>query len=150
MKALIILAGLLAAGVSAPALAAQPSEAGVQQMAALPPLYEAELERAQDFVAGMMEQGIVVRQVGTPLTHQRFLRRHRGNYGLAIAAGNEAGLKFPEVTTPLPGLYRCGDSTTSGIGVPAVASSGAQCANALLSVWEQWKMNDKIRCGSSA
>ena len=36
-----------------------------------------------------------------------------------------------------------------GIGVPAVASSGAQCANALLSVREQWRMNDKIRCGSS-
>ena len=47
--------------------------------------------------------------------------------------------------TPLPGLYRCGDSTTAGIGVPAVASSGAQCANALLSVWEQLEMNEKIR-----
>jgi phytoene dehydrogenase-like protein len=25
--------------------------------------------------------------VGTPLTHERFLRRHRGSYGRAIAAG---------------------------------------------------------------
>lgn len=32
-------------------------------------------------------QGVVVRQIGTPLTHARFLRRHRGNYGLALAAG---------------------------------------------------------------
>ena len=72
-----------------------------------------------------------------------FLRRHRGNYGLALAAGG--GMEFPKVTTPLPGLYRCGDSPTAGIGVPAVASSGAQCANALLSVWEQLEMNEKIR-----
>jgi phytoene dehydrogenase-like protein len=84
-------------------------------------------------------------QIGTPLTHRRFLRRHRGNYGPAIAAGNAAGLQFPAVTTPLPGYFRCGDSTTSGIGVPAVASSGAQCANALLTVWEQLEMNAKIR-----
>ena len=83
-------------------------------------------------------------QVGTPLTHKRFLRRYRGNYGPAIAAGNPAKMEFPPVTTPLPGLYRCGDSTTAGIGVPAVASSGAQCANAILSVWEQLDMNKKI------
>jgi len=83
-------------------------------------------------------------QIGTPLTHARFLRRHRGNYGLAIAAGNKEGLAFPAVTTPLEGYFRCGDSTTAGIGVPAVASSGAQCANALLSVWDQLKLNEKI------
>merc|ERR1712070_1104344 len=94
-----------------------------------------------------VDDRIVIEQVGTPLTHARYLRRHKGNYGLAIAAGNEAGVAFPAVTTPLPGLYRCGDSTTSGIGVPAVASSGAQCANALMSVWEQLEMNQKIDMG---
>ena len=102
------------------------------------PMWDAIKRRAPD-----VEAGVVVRQVGTPLTHARFLRRHRGNYGLALAAGG--GMEFPKVTTPLPGLYRCGDSTTAGIGVPAVASSGAQCANALLSVWEQLEMNEKIR-----
>jgi phytoene dehydrogenase-like protein len=102
------------------------------------PMWEAIKRRAPD-----IEKGVVVRQIGTPLTHARFLKRHRGNYGLAIAAGRE--LKFPEVKTPLPGLFRCGDSTTAGIGVPAVASSGAQCANALLSVFEQLEMNEKIK-----
>ena len=63
--------------------------------------------------------------------------------GLALAAGGK--FEFPKVTTPLPGLYRCGDSTTAGIGVPAVASSGAQCANALLSIFEQMEMNERIR-----
>lgn len=104
------------------------------------PMWEAIKRRAPD-----VEKGVVVRQIGTPLTHARFLQRYRGNYGPAIAAGNSAGLKFPEVTTPLPGLYRCGDSTTAGIGVPAVASSGAQCANALLSVFEQLEMNEAIK-----
>ena len=90
-----------------------------------------------------VEEGVVVRQVGTPLTHARFLRRHRGNYGLAVAAGGT--MELPPVTTPLPGLMRTGDSTTAGIGVPAVASAGAQCANALLNVFEQIDMNSKIR-----
>ena len=45
----------------------------------------------------------------------------------------------------MPGYHRCGDSTTAGIGVPAVASSGAQCANSLMSVWEQLELNSKVR-----
>ena len=90
-----------------------------------------------------IHEGLVVRQIGTPLTHARFLKRHRGNYGLALAAGGS--YEFPKVTTPLDGFYRCGDSTTAGIGVPAVASSGAQCANAILSVFEQLNINDKIK-----
>lgn len=102
------------------------------------PMWEAIKRRVPD-----IEEGIVVRQVGTPLTHARFLRRHRGNYGLALAAGGS--MEFPKVTTAIPGLYRCGDSTTAGIGVPAVASSGAQCANALLSIFEQMEMNEKIK-----
>lgn len=104
------------------------------------PIWEAIAKRAPLVKPG----AAVVEQIGTPLTHSRFLRRHRGNYGLAIKAG-DAKWKFPEVTTPLPGYYRCGDSTTSGIGVPAVAASGAQCANALLSVWEQLELNKKIK-----
>ncbi|KAH8052309.1 all-trans-retinol 13,14-reductase [Aureococcus anophagefferens] len=85
----------------------------------------------------------VVTQIASPLTHARYLNRHRGNYGPAIAAGGD--VEFPKVTTPLEGHFRCGDSTTAGIGVPAVASSGAQCANALLSVFAQLDLNAKIR-----
>ena len=102
------------------------------------PMWEAIKRRVPN-----IEDGLVVRQIGTPLTHARFLKRHRGNYGLALAAGG--AFEFPKVTTPLPGLYRCGDSTTAGIGVPAVASSGCQCANALLSPFEQLEMNEKIK-----
>lgn len=73
---------------------------------------------------------IVLKLIGTPLTHQRFLRRHQGTYGPAIAAGQ--GL-FPSCKTPIKGLYRVGDSTLPGIGVPAVAASGILCANSLVS-----------------
>lgn len=69
--------------------------------------------------------------VGTPLTHERFLRRDRGSYGPAIVAGK--GL-FPGATTPLPGFYCCGDSTFPGIGLPAVAASGMVAANTLAPV----------------
>lgn len=69
--------------------------------------------------------------VGTPLTHERFLRRDRGSYGPAIPAGQ--GL-FPGCKTSLKGLLCCGDSTFPGIGVPAVAASGMIAANTLASV----------------
>lgn len=57
--------------------------------------------------------------VGTPLTHERYLRRHRGSYGPAISA---AGGSWPGAGTPLPGLSVCGDSCMPGIGVPAAVS----------------------------
>lgn len=69
--------------------------------------------------------------VGTPLTHERFLRRYRGTYGPAIPAGQ--GL-FPGAKTPLPGLWCCGDSTFPGIGLPAVAASAWVTANTLVPV----------------
>ena len=79
--------------------------------------------------------------VGTPLTHERFLRRHRGSYGPAIHAGQ--GM-FPGSKTPLPGFFCCGDSTFPGIGLPAVAASGMMTANTLASVWQHLQLLTKI------
>ena len=75
--------------------------------------------------------------VGTPLTHERFLRRHNGSYGPAIKAG--VGV-FPGANTPLPGLLCCGDSTFPGIGLPAVAASGAIAANTLAPIHKHLAM----------
>lgn len=72
---------------------------------------------------------IVLELIGTPLTHAHYLRRYQGTYGAAIAAGT--GM-FPSCQTPIAGLYRVGDSTMPGIGVPAVAASGILCANSLV------------------
>jgi carotene isomerase len=77
-----------------------------------------------------LRERIVLESIGTPLTHARFLRRDRGTYGPAIAAGKGT---FPGPQTPIGGLYRVGDSTMPGIGIPAVAASGILCANTLVS-----------------
>ncbi|MEL4897118.1 phytoene desaturase family protein [Crocosphaera sp. Alani8] len=88
------------------------------------------LYKALEKVIPDIRERVVLELIGTPLTHSRFLRRHQGTYGPAIAAGN--GL-FPSCHTPISGLYRVGDSTLPGIGVPAVAASGILCANSLVS-----------------
>lgn len=59
--------------------------------------------------------------MGTPQTHARYLRRHRGSYGPAIKAGE--GM-FPGPSTPVPGLYCAGDSTFPG-----------EARGALLQLW---------------
>jgi len=79
--------------------------------------------------------------VGTPLTHARFLRRHHGSYGPAIAAGK--GL-FPGANTPLSGLLCCGDSTFPGIGLPAVAASGMIAANTIAPVQQHLQLLNDI------
>ncbi|MBD3882824.1 FAD-dependent oxidoreductase [Phormidium tenue FACHB-886] len=88
------------------------------------------LYRALERIIPDLRQRIVLELIGTPLTHAHYLRRYQGTYGAAIAAGQ--GM-FPSCHTPIPGLYRVGDSTLPGIGVPAAAASGILCANTLVS-----------------
>ncbi len=87
------------------------------------------LFRALEQVIPDVRSRLELELIGTPLTHARFLRRHQGTYGPAIAA--DQGL-FPSGQTPIGNLYRVGDSTLPGIGVPAVAASGILCANHLV------------------
>ncbi|KAJ6798494.1 carotenoid isomerase 1 isoform X1 [Iris pallida] len=90
---------------------------------------------------GFRREDCHVKLVGTPLTHRRFLRRNRGTYGPAIRAGEAT---FPGHATPVPQLFCCGDSTFPGIGVPAVAASGAIVANSLVSVSQHTELLDAI------
>eukprot|EP00879_Flechtneria_rotunda_P013399 GHRR01013989.1.p1 GENE.GHRR01013989.1~~GHRR01013989.1.p1 ORF type:complete len:344 (+),score=119.41 GHRR01013989.1:1930-2961(+) len=80
--------------------------------------------------------------IGTPLTHERFLRRHRGSYGPAISASSGGG--WPGNATPVPGLTVCGDSCMPGIGVPAAAASGMMAANSLAPVWDHLKVLNEL------
>lgn len=89
-----------------------------------------------------IRQRTQVKLVGSPLTHERFLRRHRGSYGPAISARTGT---FPGPATPIPGLYCCGDSCMPGIGVPAAAASGMIVANTLSSVWDQLTLLDDLK-----
>jgi len=99
------------------------------------PEYKALKEERSEFLWNVLEsiipdirQRTIHSQVGTPLTHQRFLRRHKGTYGPAIYA-SEGSFPFP--TTLVEGLLLCGDSCFPGIGVPAVAGSGITAANSI-------------------
>lgn len=87
--------------------------------------------RALERIMPDIRQRTTLSMVGTPLTHERFLRRHRGSYGPAIAAGKAL---FPGPKTPIQGLLCCGDSTFPGIGLPAVAASGMIAAHSLVPV----------------
>lgn len=87
------------------------------------------LYRALEKVIPDIRARVTLELIGTPLTHAHFLRRYQGTYGPAIDA--RTGL-FPSGNTPIAGLYRVGDSTLPGIGVPAVAASGILCANTLV------------------
>lgn len=89
------------------------------------------LYRALAKIIPDIRERMVLELIGTPLTHAYYLRRYQGTYGPAIAAGK--GM-FPGPHTPIQGLYRVGDSTMPGIGVPAVAASGILCANTLVGV----------------
>ena len=88
--------------------------------------------------------------IGSPLAHEAFLRRDRGTYGLAWAAGTSAPFAgalssllpfpFPNLKTPIDGLLRCGDSCFPGIGTPSAAASGAIAANTIHSVSEHVRL----------
>lgn len=80
--------------------------------------------------------------VGTPLTHERFLRRDGGTYGPFLKATDG---QLPSQRTSCEGLFVCGDSTFPGIGMPAVAASGMIAAHSILSVGQHWRNLDKIK-----
>ena len=99
------------------------------------------LYRALEKVIPDVRSRVTLELIGTPLTHARFLRRHQGTYGPAIDA--RTGL-FPGGNTPIAGLYRVGDSTLPGIGVPAVAASGILCANTLVAPARVGELLDRL------
>tara|TARA_Y100001933_G_C18985789_1_gene558451 strand:- start:428 stop:1960 length:1533 start_codon:yes stop_codon:yes gene_type:complete len=76
-----------------------------------------------------IEERIEFKMLGTPLTHQRFTNTEQGSYGPAISASKSL---FPNSRTPIKNLYTCGASTFPGIGIPAVAASGAYAAEAII------------------
>jgi len=61
-----------------------------------------------------------------------------GTYGSAT----EDYLK--DGSTPIPNLVLAGDSIFPGIGIPAVAISGASAANAMVNPLKQWMTLDSL------
>jgi phytoene dehydrogenase-like protein len=71
------------------------------------------LWRAIESVIPDARERTVEQLIGSPLTHERFLRRPRGTYGSAT----EDYLK--DGSTPFPNLVLAGDGVFPGIGMPA-------------------------------
>lgn len=97
------------------------------------------LWRAVESIIPDARERVVLDMVGSPLTHERFLRRPRGTYG----AATEDYLK--DGATGFGSLVLCGDSIFPGIGVPAVALSGAAAANAMVNPVKQWFCLDDLK-----
>ena len=89
-----------------------------------------------------VRERVIIGMEGSPLTHQRFNRRYKGTYGPRLRAGVE---KFPYPRDlGIDGLLMCGDSVFPGIGVPAVAASGANAASSSVGVQEHLGMLEKL------
>lgn len=97
------------------------------------------LWRALESVIPDIKDRIVLDLVGSPLTHERFLRRPRGTYGSAT----EDYLK--DGSTPISNFVLAGDQIFPGIGIPAVAISGASAANAMVNPLKQWTTLDSLK-----
>mmetsp|Transcript_59803 Transcript_59803/g.66861 ORF Transcript_59803/g.66861 Transcript_59803/m.66861 type:complete len:694 (+) Transcript_59803:138-2219(+) len=97
------------------------------------------LWRALESVIPDVKDRVVLDLVGSPLTHERFLRRPRGTYGSAT----EDYLK--DGSTPVSNLVLAGDQIFPGIGVPAVAISGASAANGMVNPLQQWICLDSLK-----
>ena len=97
------------------------------------------LWRAVESVIPDVRERVVYDLIGSPITHERFLRRPQGTYG----AASEDSLK--DGSTPWDNFVLAGDSIFPGIGVPAVALSGASAANTLVSPFKQWITMDKLK-----
>ena len=84
------------------------------------------VSRALDIPIDEIKKRSDVALIGTPLTHERFNRRYKGTYGASW------GSMIASPETPLTSLYLAGDSCFPGIGVPAVALSGAIACNTMI------------------
>ena len=97
------------------------------------------LWRAIEAVIPDVRKRVVMDLVGSPITHERFLRRPRGTYGSAT----EDYLK--DGSTAIPNFVLAGDQIFPGIGVPAVAIAGASAANAMVNPVRQWLTLDSLK-----
>jgi len=97
------------------------------------------LWRAVESVIPDVRQRVVLDMLGSPLTHERFLRRPKGTYGSATEDYLLDG------RTSFDSLVLCGDGIFPGIGIPAVALNGASAANSMIGVFDHWKLLNDLK-----
>jgi phytoene dehydrogenase-like protein len=112
---------------------------GSPEYAALKEKRAESLWRAVESVIPDVRERTILELIGSPLTHERFLRRPRGTYGSAT----EDYLK--DGSTPYEHLLLASDGIFPGIGVPSVAIAGASAANSLVNVFQHWRGLDGLK-----
>lgn len=95
------------------------------------------LWRAVEAVIPDARKRAVLELVGSPITHERFLRRPDGTYGAADY--------LKDGSTPYDTLVLANDGVFPGIGLPSVCIAGASAANAFVSVFRQWRCLDELK-----
>eukprot|EP00892_Ulva_mutabilis_P008902 jgi/Ulvmu1/6384/UM003_0012.1 len=106
---------------------------------------DAIIDRLEAAVFPGLRKSITFREVGSPRTHQKFLGREDGTYGMVPQRPPLGILNMPFNRTDVRGLYCAGDSTFPGQGVNAVVFSGfgaAHCALCDLGMEETWAAVD--------
>jgi phytoene dehydrogenase-like protein len=96
------------------------------------------LWRAVESIIPDARERVLLELIGSPLTHERFLRRPGGTYGSATED------YLPNGLTNFESLVLANDGVFPGIGVPAVAIAGASAAHAFVSIGEQWSVLNKL------
>ncbi len=86
------------------------------------------IERLEALIPGLAS-AIVLKEIGTPRTHRRFLGRMGGTYGPIPSNRLPGLLPMPFNRTGLKNLYCVGDSCFPGQGLNAVAFSGYACSH---------------------
>tara|TARA_Y100001970_G_scaffold154989_1_gene189861 strand:- start:3288 stop:4817 length:1530 start_codon:yes stop_codon:yes gene_type:complete len=88
-----------------------------------------------------IEERIEIKLLGTPLTHEKYTNTFCGSYGPAISADKNL---FPGCRTPIKNLFACGASVFPGIGIPAVAASGAYAAESIIGKKQYKELISKV------
>ncbi|GAX12855.1 hypothetical protein FisN_15Hh338 [Fistulifera solaris] len=96
------------------------------------------LWRAVESIIPDARERVLLELIGSPLTHERFLRRPGGTYGSATED------YLPNGLTNFESLVLANDGVFPGIGVPAVAIAGASAAHAFVTIGEQWSVLNKL------
>ncbi|KAL5209333.1 hypothetical protein ABZP36_004956 [Zizania latifolia] len=87
------------------------------------------IKRLENKLFSGLQDSIVLKEVGSPKTHRRFLARNDGTYG-PMPRGKPKGLLAMSFnTTSIDDSYCVGDNCFPGQGVIDVAFSGIMCAH---------------------
>ncbi|MFW9825758.1 MAG: NAD(P)-binding protein [Candidatus Thorarchaeota archaeon] len=78
------------------------------------------------------KDAIRILYIATPSTIERFTLKYGGCVGGPVQSIGQELLKRLHAKTDWKNLYACGDSTTMGMGAPAVCASGIGVANVIL------------------